>query len=829
MRDLRDALRALRATPLVTVVAVLSLALGIGANSAMFSIVDALLLRPLPVQHADRLASLNLVRPMGSDNTSWTNPLWEEVRARVSLFDGATAWGTSRLNITEGGEAEYVDGVFASGSYFEVLGVPTVLGRPFGPGDDVRGGGPEGAVAVVSHRYWQERLGGAADVIGRGITLNGAAYTIIGVTPPSFFGAEVGRNFDVIVPLGSEPLIRGAESALDRRSTWWLRILVRLKPGQGTDAATAAIASVQGEIREATLPLDWRAGDLAHYLAERMAVRPASSGLSYLRARYDRPLTTLMAVVGLVLLIACGNVANLLLARANSRRHELSVRQALGASRWRLARQLLAESTLLSVVGAVGGVVLAYWGSRFLVRQLSTASTPLFLDLSVDWRVVAFTAAVAVATALLAGTAPAWRATRVAPMDAMKERVGSGTGAGAGAGVGGVAGSLVIAQVALSLVLVVAAGLFVRTFTSLSARDRGFDAEPILLVNVGTQRTGVEPGQRAALYQRLREAALVVPGVAGAAVSVVTPVSGSTWSNRVTVPGAALAAGNDGGAYLNFVTPGWLATMGTRLVDGRDLDERDRRGAPRVVVVNETFARKFFPGKRVVGEVVVTRIGADTTEAPHEIVGLAQDAVYRSLREEVPPTMYIPIAQSAEAPSSASLSVRAGSGAPMQLARAVGAAIAAVDPRLTVSYRALAEQVGASLVQERLVAQLSAFFGALALLLAGLGLYGVTAYSVSRRRAEMGIRLALGTPPAHILWLVLRRVGVQVGGGVVLGVATALWLARFVESLVYALPPRDLPTVLGAAAALTAVGMLAAWLPALRASRLDPAVVLREG
>ncbi len=820
MRDLRDAWRALRRTPFVSAVAVLSLALGIGANTAMFSIVDTLILRTLPVPHAGRLALVS----QGKDFSSLTNPIWESLRDRESLFDGAFAWGSARFNLARSGEVDPVDGLYVSGAMFEVLGVPAQLGRTILPSDDRRGGGSAGLVAVISDAYWRRHYGAAPDVIGQGIVLSQTAFTVVGVMPPSFFGPEVGKSFDVAVPLGAEAAVRGPESILDRRSTWWLRVMVRLRPGQDIAQATAALRAVQPQVREATMPETYRQESRDRYLSDPLNLLPAASGTSSLRSEYRRPLLTLMAIVGLVLLIACGNIANLLLARASARRHELSVRQALGASRWRLARQLLAESALLSMVGAAVGVLFAVWGGRILIAQLSTPDDPVTLALGLDWRMFGFTALVAIATALLFGTLPALRASRVRPMEAMREQ-GRGNSSDGRVGLGG---GLVVAQVALSLALVVGAGLFTRTFAALSSVRLGFDRDRVLVVNLSVQRSATDSAQRADLFERVRQAALATPGVSQAAVSMVTPVSGSTWNDAVWVDGAPPLPEEQRLTNINLLSPDWFATYGTRLIAGRDIDERDRAGAPLAAVVNQTFARHFFGTTNPIGQVVRREGNARNADRVYQIVGLAEDAVYVSLRDTVPPTMYLALAQNVEGPTFASLSVRADGLSPALLSRSLGDAIARVDPALTFTVHTLASQVNSSLTQERLVALLSGFFGVLALLLAALGLYGVTAYSVARRRAELGIRMALGSAPGGVLRLVLSRVATLVAAGVVTGALLTWGLTRLVASLLYGLSPQDPLTFAGGATLLILVGVAAGWIPANRAARIDPATVLRE-
>jgi len=822
MHVIRDAFRALRTAPVVSAVAILSLALGIGANTAMFSIIDSLLLRSLPVKDPQRLA---MVGQLPNGRTSWTNPIWEAIRDRPHLFEGALAWSSTRFNLAKGGQTEFVDGVWTTGRYFDVLGVPAILGRTWNDTDDTRGGGPAGPVAVISYNFWQRRFGGAADAVGRSLTIERVPFTIVGVTAPGFFGVDVGRTFDIAIPLGTEPLIRGKESSLDRRSYWWLNIMVRLRPGQSLEDASQALRGVQPQIRDLTMPQDWREDDKQSYLKEALTLDSAATGSSGLRTRYQRPLTTLMVVVGLVLLIACANIANLLLARGTARRHELSVRLALGASRFRLARQLLAESLVLAGLGAVLGLVFAQWFSRLLVRQLSTSTNNVFLDLALDWRVMAFTAAIAITTAVLFGTIPALRATRVQPNDALKEQ-GRGVVGQSRFGLGNV---LVVVQVALSLMLLVAAGLFMRTFSSLANLDLGFDSQRVLVANVNLQPLQLEPDARWDLLARLRAAAGAAPGVQSASLSVVTPISGSTWNNQLELLDGKPIAGADRMTFINLITPDWFKTYGTKLLDGRDFTDNDRRGGTDVAIVNEAFARKFFGGANPIGHRVREPARPGRPNPDREIVGYVADAAYRSLREPAPPTMYLPFPQNPTAPSSASISVRSTGGSPALLTRGLTAALTDVHGGIAISFRPLADQVNAALTQERLVAMLSGFFGGLALLLAGLGLYGVTSYAVSRRRTEIGIRMALGAAPGGVVSMVLGRVGFLVALGVVLGGGASLWAARFVSTLLYGLEPRDPITLAGASAVLGAIGAVAGWIPAVRASRIDPARVLREG
>ena len=849
MQDLRVAVRVLRAAPIVTGIAILSLALGIGANTAIFSLVNSLLLRTLPVPEPERLVIMTTDASAGRRNTdAWNYGLWEEIRRRApQMFDGAVAWSATgtqdRLNLsTAGGEVQPVDSAYVSGDFFTTLGVPAFLGRTFTSADDVRGGGPDGPAAVISYGMWQRRFGGDANVIGTSIVIERIPFTIVGVTPPEFFGAEVGRTFDVALPLNANQLIRGKDSDIDRGSVW-LYIMVRLKPGQSAEAATSLLRSVQPQIREAIVPatLPPEAQDPAlRQLADQMFLKnpftlvPASLGTSQLRRRYERPLLATLVIVGLVLLIACGNIANLLLARAAARRHELSVRLALGATRWRLVRLLLVEALVLAGIGALAGLVFARWAGPMLVAQLSTSVTRVTLDLSLDWRVLAFTVAVTAATAVLFGTAPAFRVRRVAPMDALKEQ---GRGA-LGDGRTGLSGSLVVAQVALSMVLIVAAGLLVGTFERLATLPLGFDTERVLIVSVDVSRAPIDPANRIPFFHQLVAAVAAVPGVARAGGSMNTPVGGSASLAFLDLPGAPPAQPEPGPvpfwnsrmALLNEITPGWLATYGTAIRAGRDIHDKDVQGALPVARFTDAYVRKFLRDRNPIGE-TVTFVEAP----PRTIVGVVSDAVYWSVRDGVRPTVYIPLAQREAAGPTANvtISVRSSEGSPVPskvegLAPRVAAALTEVDRSLTFTFRPLQDRVDASLTQERLVALVTGFFGSLALLLAGLGLYGVTSYVVTRRRAEIGIRMALGAEPTGVVRLVLVRVFVLVALGVIIGTVASVWSSQFIASLLYDLQPRDAVTLVSAAVALTAVGAIAGWLPAYRASRIDPAEVLRD-
>jgi predicted permease len=821
-QDVRDSLRGLRRSPGFAIAVIGTLALGIGANTALFSIFNSLILRPLPVHEPASLAMLT--------DGSWPYPVWEEIRAREhELFDGAFAWSAQRFDLSQGGRALPVDGAYVSGRFFDELGVHAVRGRLLTPADD-SSAAPDGPVAVISHRFWRQRFGGAEDIVGRRLTVQRAPFTIVGVAPPGFFGVDVGRTTDVIIPFAAEPSIRGDESWLHRPSTWWLEIIVRLKPGQSVEQANAVLRGVQPQIREVIMAAHPEPGATSQrYLADPFTLAPSSTGASSLRGRFETPLLAMVVAVGLVLLVACANIASLLLARALSRRHELSVRLALGGSRWRLTRLLLTESLLVATAGATLGLGLASWGGTLLVRQLNTWQGTVSLDLSLDWRVLAFTAGLACLSALVAGIAPVLGLKSVTPGEALKDAGRAITGDRRFAA----RGTLVVAQLAVSLVLVVAAGLFLRTFASLNRLPLGFVPEPLLVVELNLQTNSESIEARPERVERMRAAAAAVPGVRSATVSAMRRLTGGGWSSGMVAVGDGAAPAVVRGRpslWRDATTPGWFAAMGIPLRAGRDFDQGDRLGSQNVAIVNDAFVRLFMPGRPPLGETV--RIGGPGgAEMRFRIVGLVGDTVYASPREGMVATMYVPVAQ--RPPDAFWPTVLLTINAPPDrraiVERDVAAALTAVDPAVGLSFGNFDEFVAATITQERLVTLLAAFFGGLALLLAGIGLYGMVAHAVRARQTEISLRMALGARPGGIVRLVCQRVGVLILTGIGIGLAASLWAARFVAPLLFEIDARDPLTFVAAAVVLVAVGGVAAWLPARRATRLDPASVLREG
>jgi putative ABC transport system permease protein len=813
MNDLRSAVRSLRATPLVTGVAVLSLALGIGASIVIFSLTNSLLLRKLPVRDPSALVLVTDATVPGV--RAYAPGVWESFRQFVDVFDGTLAWSPTEFNLVPRGEAQIASGAWVSGSYFETLGLSPLLGRVLSDSDDRRNGGVDGPVAVISYAFWQRQYGAAPDVIGRPLMLNGVSFTVVGVTPPRFSGLDVGRRADVIVPFGAATLMPGTENLQ-------VTIMARRRADQTIEAATVALRRLQPQIREASLPQGsrWRQQDLDAYLRDGFVLLPGATGNSRLRIRYERPLSLLMAVVALVLLIASANITNLLLARATDRRWELQVRAALGASRWRLIRGLLAESLVIASVGAALGVGLASSGSSLVLRQFSTRINPIYLDVSIDSTVALFAIALTGLVTLLAGIVPAIRSTQLVHSTLLRT-----TAPSEGARFFGPSAALIVLQVALSVVLVVGAGLFLRTFTSLMSVPLGFEPERVLMAAINAADARVPPSQRLLMFQRVRDAVRSVPGVADAAFSFLTPVSGPILLRPIE--GKAISE-RERMSSVNLVSPGWFRTLGTRIVAGREFVDADRAGTSPVVVVNEAFVRKFLSSSNPLGQVVRMGIVGPNPGAA-EVVGVAEDAVYSSLRQPAPPTVYFPLAQlQSVPPASLTLTVRSEAAPPLQMTRSVAAAIGTIDPEAALAFRPLTEQINASLTQERILALLSGFFGGFAVLLAGLGLFGVTAYSVSRRRREIGIRMALGAAPASVIRLIVGRVCFVIAAGVAMGAAASMWTTQLTASLLFGVEPRDPVTLALAIATLSGTGLLAALPPAWDASRVDPSVALRS-
>jgi predicted permease len=815
-QDVRYAWRGLRRNPGFALVAVLTLALGIGANTAIFGVVNAVMLRSLPVHRPEQLVQVTLG---DRRNDELSNPLFEALRDRAAgrdVFSGLFAFAPRRFDLARGGETRPVDGTWTSGSFFDALGVGPAVGRVLHAADDHRGCAP---VAVLGYRFWQSAYGGDPGVVGRSVALDGHPFEIVGVAAAAFAGVEVGRASQLYVPLCASAIVEGGDGGLDDRHQWFLRVIGRVREGVTLDQAAARVAALSPAVFAATVSPDAVAEERRGYLENQLAAFPAAAGHSALRLEYGTALVALMVVVGVVLLVACANVANLLLARAAARRREIAVRLGIGAGRGRLVRQLLTESVLLAALGAAAGLLLARWAGGALVALLARRDAAVWLDLAIDGRVLGFTLAAAVLTALLFGLAPAWRATRVdlrAAMQAVDEagRVRHTAGK-----------ALVVGQIALSLVLVLGAGLLLGTFRTLATLDPGFRREGVLLVAVDMRDAGYPaerlPAVRQAIVDRMRQ----VPGVRAASASVLTPISGAGWGGPVSVDGFTPADRRDALVFFNAVSDGFFATLGTRLVAGRDFGARDAAGAPPVAIVNETMARKFFRGASPIGREIGVRDGPGA-ERRLQVVGVVRDAKYGSLREDARALVYLPLAQDPHPGQSVNLELRAA-GAATALVPAATAAMADVHPRFSLAYRTLASQVDASLARERLLATLSGVFGALALLLAVVGLYGTMSYALTRRRRELGVRVALGAARGRVLRLVLAEVGRLVAAGLALGAVAGVVATRWVTPFLFGRSPVDPTTWALSAAALAVAALAAGALPAWRAATADPVRAIR--
>ncbi len=821
-QDVRFGVRLLRKTPVITAVALLSLALGIGANTAIFSLLDSVMLRMLPVQNPRELVRVEMRTPkQGSDlNGSFTNPIWEQLRDRQNVFAGVMAWSARDFNLANGGEAQNVEGLYANGEYFNVLGVRPLLGRLFAASDDTRSCS---GVAVLGYGFWQQHYGGAESAIGSQIQLDGHSFPIIGVTPPNFFGTDVGSRFEVAIPICAEAIIAGKNSGLDERADWWLRVVGRVKPGQSPEQTAAGLAVLAPQIFAATVPPNWKPEMQQSFLKRTFVATPSGTGLSWLRRQYERPLEMLMVIVALVLLIACANIASLFLARAAARQKEIAVRLSLGASRTRLIRQVLTESIFLSASGALLGILFAKWGGALLVRFVSTRQTQVFLDLSMDKRVLGFTIGIAVLTGLLFGILPAFRATRVSLTSAIKGVEGQGDSRRSRFHSGR---WIVALQVALSLILLVGTGLFVRSFRNLVTLDPGFDRQNVLLVTTNIHNANVAPTAYVAFYDQVLTRLKAVPGVTSASQDWMAPMSGMEWNEDITVEGQKPKPGQEPVVWFNWITPDYFATLRTPLLAGRGFDGRDTAGSPAVVIVNETMARKYFPNQNPIGQYFSIQDSHLASAQPLQIVGLVRDSKYESLREDYFPFGYVPLAQMSQVPETSVFELRTGVSA-ASLIPAVRDAIGSLNKGASLKFVTLAQAVDDTLAQERLLATLSGFFGGLALLLTAIGLYGVMAYVVTQRTREIGIRMALGAQPRSIMQLVMRDVPVLLAVGVGAGAIASIWVARLVQQLLFGLQANDVETLAFAAGSLVAIALLASYLPARRAMRVNPIKALR--
>ena len=828
LNDFRFGIRMLLKNPAFTAVAVLSLALGIGANTAIFQLLNAVRLKTLPVRNAQELAQVglrasDLQLTRGSKGllryAPMTNPLWEQIRDRQLGFAGMAAWGMAGFNLAQGGEVRPARGLWVSGDFFNVLGVQPELGRVFNQSDDQRGCTAPGV--VISHGFWQSEFGGSSDVVGRNVTLSDRQLQVIGVTPPGFFGLEVGKSFDVALPICADAMFSGANQRLDSGTNWWLMVTGRLKPGWTIAQANSQVSTISAPLFQQTLPSNYPAASVNDYLNSKLEVVDGSSGYSILRDNYERPLWLLLAIAGLVLLITCANLANLLLARASTREREIAVRQAVGASRFRIVRQLLVETILLAAIGTSLGLVLAQALGTFLVASIGTTRDVVFLDVALDLKVLGFTAGVAVLTCIVFGLTPALRATRVSPGAAMKA---AGRGLTAGRERFSLRRGLVVIQVALSLVLVASALLFSRSLNKLLKLDAGFNQENLLIARVGFNRLKIDPANRLAFRGQVLERIKATPGVKDVSEMDSIPLTGGGRGNAVWLEGRTSADKVD--ASFNRVGADYFKTLDIPLVSGRSFSTTDSRSSTNVAIINQTLAQ-MLREPNPVGKRFVVEATPGEGETTYEIVGMARDAKFEDLRESALPVVYLASFQDAYPSSGRQFLIRSNL-PPTNLSASINQGLREFNPGLDVNLQVFRSMVEESLLRERLMAKLSGSFGVLALVLASIGLYGLLSYGVTSRSKEIGIRMALGAGTRNVLSLILHEAVLLVLIGVAVGVPVVLYVSRFAKSLLFDLSPTDPVSLVIAGLVLMSVALVAGYLPARRATKVDPLVALRD-
>jgi predicted permease len=863
LQDLRYGFRMLAKSPGFTAVVVLSLTLGIGASTAIFSLIDAVMLNSLPVKHPEQLVLLNWVSKgdsyvigdydgssygdkMGRNvGTSFSYPIYEAIRSRNDAFSDVLGFAEADqpMNVMAGGQSGLAKSAYVSGNYFSTLGVGAALGRTIGPADDKPNAAP---VAVISYAYWTSRFGRDPSVVGKAVTVNNVPFTVVGVTVPEFFGLQAGRPTEAWIPLsthmqvdpGWNRWLPKGESLFSVRTEWWVLMMGRLKPGVTAQQACASLdVIVRQETAGIEVPPPAERRPSTSLQIPTVELEPASGGLDELRRHFSQPLYLLMGLVGLVLLIACANVANLLLARAEWRQKEVAVRLALGAGRRRIIRQLLTESLLLALSGGACGVLLAYWASSLLLKFMSSGGNDAIqLSVSPDMRVLGFTALVSIVTGILFGLAPALRGTRLDLTPALKEGTGRVVGGARGSGRIrlGLGKALVVSQGAMSLLLLVGAGLFVRTLRNLVNEDIGFDRTNLLLFTVDGSRVGYHGARLASLYQEMQRRIEMIPGVRSATLSRHALINDGHGGEGVFIQGFTPKPGDS--TYTSLATDGFLGidvhyagsrffeTFRIPLLLGRTIGDGDVEGAPKIGAVNSAFARRFLAGGSPIGR----RFSFEPSKsADMTIVGVVGDTRYGEMREDPPPTIYVPYAQHLDILEFMTFEVRTTSD-PRNAFTAVRQVVQNLDRSLPIrDVITQTEQIDQATFQERLFARLSAFFALLALVLACVGLYGITSYAVARRTNEIGIRMALGAERTRILGMVLRDALALAGLGVVIGVPVAVASSRLIAAMLYGLKASDPLTIMAATALLAAVAILAGYLPARRASKVDPMVALR--
>jgi predicted permease len=824
VQDIRYACRVFRRNPSFALVAILSLTLGIGANTALFQVVNAVRLQSLPVADPSTLVEVRLADMDGARGNfqTWhpsvTYPIWQAIAGRQQAFSAVFAWGGDTFSLSTGGEIRTATGLWVTGDFFSALGIRAAAGRLLTRDDDQPGCAPR---VVLSHAFWQREYGGNPAAVGQTIALSSHGAHIVGIAPASFLGLDVGKTFDVAVPVCADPVFSDdGKGRLASGTTWWLSVFGRLKPGWSVERATAHLAAISPELFRTSLPPTYPSVSVPRYLRFTLGAHAAGSGLSQLRQEYTSPLWMLLGTAALVLLIACANLANLLLARATARQREIAVRLGIGASRGRLVRQLLTESLLLAAIGGVSASLLAGALSRSFIALLGTQNNSIALAVGLDWRVLAFTTGLSLLTCVLFGLAPAMNATRVSASSVLRV---AARGATSGREAVGLRRALVVAQVALSVVLLFGSLLFARSLRNLVTLDPGFKTDGIVTAGINFRRLGLPPERRSHLRRELLDRVRALPGVQSAATARIVPVSGDSSGNDVWPDGDQ---SRQFGASLNWVGNGFFTTMGMPLVAGRDFSDLDTPQSPPVAIVNETFASTIArQGVPIVG----TRFTRETTpsgpEKTFEIVGVVRNSTYADLKEGAVPVAFLADGQDV-AGGYVRLVIRS-SLPPAATTAAITRAFADIDPHIAVGYGVLNTQIRDTVVRDRLLATLSAGFGILAATLTLAGLYGLITYTVTRRTGEIGVRMALGAGRVAIARLILRETLLLLSIGAVVGVLLALAGGRAAASLLFEVQPYDPALLLLALAALGAIALVASYAPARRATRIEPVSALR--
>ena len=826
LQDLRFALRTLLKSPAFTAVALLSLALGIGANTAIFSLMDQVLLRSLPVKHPEELVLLSTPGPKSGfveanfdSDYSFSYPMYQDIRDRAPAFNGVLARYQVPLSMSWKGGTERVHGELVSGNFFDVLGVPAAIGRTFMADDDRTAGASP--VAVLSHGFWTRRFAANPAILNQTISLNGHAMTVVGIAQQGFRGIGAGETTDVFVPMMMKAQMTPGWDGMKDRRAMWLMIMGRLQPGVSAKQAEVALTTFwrplfEMELKEMKTESErFRKG----FVNQRAELHPGQRGASTLQQQVSKPLIVLMAMVGLVLLIACANVANLLIARAAARRKEIAIRLALGAGRWRIVRQLLVESSLLAVAGGALGLLAASWACDLLIGYLPFDSAVESLSSGIDLRVLLFAFAVSAVTGVLFGLAPALQATRPDVAATLKDEAAGAMGSGGQVRLRKV---LVVVQVGLSLLLLIGSGLFARSLYNLRQLNPGFRADHVMTFSLNPQLNGYGNARMIDLYGGLRDDLAALPGVRAASLGTIPLLSGDNMMSSISVEGYKAKDSDDNSPAEDYVGPGYLATLGIPLVAGREFTAADTANAPHVALVNQAFAQNYFAGENPLGR----HFQLTRNKIPIEIVGVVKDGKYYSLREKTPRFMYFPYTQNGNI-GPMTMYVRTAI-EPSSLGPTLRKAVQRLDANLPVAdMKSMQAQVDESVFLDRLTALLSGFFGLLATLLAAIGLYGVMAYTVARRTREIGIRMALGANTANVLRLVMAEVAIMAGLGIAIALPVSYPLTKLIESQLYGLQGNDPLILTLAAVSLAAVALVAGYIPAARAARVDPLIALR--